>query len=121
MYPKAWRFTITAFNETFPLLKTLYIQANESSILSINSKTANKKISLEIFNDLLPNTAVMNWSAQYNRVMRQPNLNDNSGEADPSIQNLFLPYGLYSILVVYRDSYTEQVDISLEVEFTSLR
>jgi hypothetical protein len=112
-------YKITAFNETFPLLKTLYIQANESSILSINSKTANKKISLEIFNDLLPNTAVMNWSAQYNMVMRQPNLNDDSGEVDPSIQNMFLPYGRYSILFVYRDSYTEQVDISLEVEFTS--
>jgi hypothetical protein len=114
-------YNITAFNETFPLLKTLYIQANESSILSINSMTANKKISIEIFNDLLPNNAVINWSAQYNMVTRQPNLNNESGEVDPSIQNLFLPCGQYSILVVYRDSYAEQVDMSLEVEFTSQR
>ncbi|MFX1518191.1 MAG: ArnT family glycosyltransferase [Promethearchaeota archaeon] len=114
-------YNITASNETFPLLKTLYIQANESSSLSIKSTTANKKISLEIFTDLLPNNAAINWSAQYEMVTRQPNLNNDSGEVDPSLQNLFLPYGLYSILVVYRDSYTEKVDISLEVEFTSLR
>jgi hypothetical protein len=114
-------YNITAFNETFPLLKTLYIQANESSILSIDSTTANRKISLEIFNDLLPNNAVMNWSAQYDMVTRQPKFDNDSGEVDPSIQNLFLPYGQYSILVVYRDSYTEKLDISLEVEFTSLR
>jgi hypothetical protein len=114
-------YNITAFNETFPLLKTLYIQANESSILSINSTTANKKISIEIFNGLLPNNAVINWSEQYKMVPLQPNLNDDLGEVDVSIQNLILPYGRYSILVVYRDSYTEQVDISLEVEFTSLR
>jgi len=112
-------YNITAFNETFPLIKTLYIQANESSILSINSKTAGKKISIGVFNDFLPNNAVINWSAQYRMVTWQPNLNDDSGEVDPSIQNMFLPYGRYSILVVYRESYTEQVDISLEVEFTS--
>ena len=97
----------------------MYIQANESSILSINSNSANKKISLEIFNAFIPNNALINWSTQYTMVTRQPSLNNESGEVDPSIQNLFLSSGQYSILVVYRDSYTEQVDISLEVEFTS--
>ena len=82
----------TAFNETFPLLKTLYIQANQLSSLSINSRTANKKISLEIFSDLLPNNAVINWSTQYNRIAAQPNLNNASGEVDPLIQSLSLPY-----------------------------
>ena len=40
-------YNITSFNETFPLLTTLYIQANESSILSVNSVTSNKNISIE--------------------------------------------------------------------------
>ncbi len=110
---------ITAFTETFPLLKTLYIQANESSSLSINSKTANRKVSIEIFNDFLPDNAVINWSEQYDMVARQPKFGNDSGEVDPSILNMFLPCGRYSILVMYRDSYTAQVDISLEVEFTS--
>jgi len=97
------------------------LQANEPSILSINSETANKKVSIEIFNGLLPNNAVINWSAQYDMVTRQPNLKDDSGKVDPSIQNLSLSNGQYSIIVVNRDNYTEQVDISLEVEFTPLR
>jgi hypothetical protein len=54
-------------------------------------------------------------------VTRQPNLANDSGEVDPSIQNLILSSGRYSIVVVYRDSYAEQVDISLAVKFTSLR
>jgi hypothetical protein len=113
-------YNITTFNETFPLLKTLYIQTNEPASLSIYSTSANKNISLEIFNDFIPNNALINWSTQYTMVTRQPNLNNESGEVDPSIQNLFLLSGRrYSILVVYRDSYTEKVDISLEVEFTS--
>jgi hypothetical protein len=112
-------YNITAFNETFPLIKTLYIQINASSNLSINSTSANKKISLEIFNDFIPNNSVINWSTQYTMVTRQPNLDNYTGEVAPSIQNLILSAGRYSILVVYRDSYTEQVDISLEVEFTS--
>jgi len=114
-------YNITAFNGTFPLLKSLYIQANDSSVLSVNSTTDSKKISLEVFNDFLPNNLAVNPSAQYEMVTRQPNLNSDSGEADPYIQNLILSYGRYSILVVYRDNYTEQVDISLEVEFTHLR
>ncbi len=113
-------YNITAFNEVFPLLKTLYIQPNETSILSVNSTTASKKISLEIFNDFLPNNAAVNWNAQYEIVKRQPDLNSDLGEVDPSIQNLILPYGRYSILVVYRDNFTEQVDISLEVEFAPI-
>jgi len=112
-------YNITTFNETFPLIKTLYIQANETSSLSISSTSANKKISLEIFKDFIPTNAVINWSMQYSRVTQQPNLNNDTGEVDPSIQNLILSAGRYSILVVYRDSYTEQVDISLEVDFTS--
>lgn len=111
---------ITSFDETFPLLKTLYIKANESSSLNVNSMTNNKKISLEVFSGFLPNNAVINWSAQYNTVTRQPSLNNNTGEVEPSIQNLPLPSGHYSILVVYRDSYTEQVDISLEIELAVL-
>jgi hypothetical protein len=112
-------YNIPTVNETFPLLETLYIQANETSFLSINSNTANKKVSLEIFRDFLPNNAAVNWSAQYDVVTRQPKLGSDSGEVDPSIQNLILSSGLYSIVVVCRDSYTEQVDISLEVDFTS--
>ena len=112
-------YNITTFNETFPLIKTLYIQANETSSLSINSISANKKISLEVFKDFIPTNAVINWSTQYTMVTRQPNLNNDTGEVDPSIQNLILSAGRYSILVVYRDSYAEQVDISLEVDFTS--
>jgi len=112
-------YNITTFSETFPLLKTLYIQANEASNLSIYSTSANKKISLEVFSGFLPNNAVINWSEQYYMVTRQPNLANGSGEVDPSIQNLFLPVGQYSIIVIYRDSYTEQVDISLEVDLTA--
>ena len=63
----------------------------------------------------------MNWSAQYDMVTRQPNLNDDSGYVDPSIQNLTLSPGLYSIATVYRDSPTEYGNISFEVEFTVLR
>jgi hypothetical protein len=114
-------YNFTASNETFSVLKMLYVQANESSMLSISSKTANKKISIEVFNGLLPSNAVINWSAQYDRVKTQPSLKNGSGEVDPSIQNLNLPKGQYSILVVNRDSYTEKEDISLEVEFTSQR
>jgi hypothetical protein len=112
-------YSITSLNEAFPLLKTLYIQTNGSSILNINSMTNNKKISLEVYGGFLPNS-VVNWSAQYNMVTRQPSLN-STGEVDPSIQNLPLPQGQYSILVVYRDSYTEQADISLEVELAAQR
>jgi hypothetical protein len=114
-------YNFTASNETYPVIKTLYIQADEPSLLSISSKTANKKISIEIFNGLLPSNAVMNWSAQYDRVTVQPSLKDGSGEVDPSIQNLSLPKGYYSILVVNRDRSTEKGNISLEVEFTSQR
>jgi hypothetical protein len=114
-------YNFTASNETFPLIKMLYVQADEPSILIINSKTANKKMSIEIFNGLLPNNAVINWSTQYNMVIRQPNLNDNSGEVDPSIQNLSLPTGQYSIMVVNRDNYAEQVNASLKTELTLLK
>ena len=76
-------------------------------------------MSLEIFRDFLPNNAAVNWSAQYDMVTRQPKLDSDSGEVDPLIQNLTLSSGLYSIVVVYRDSYTEQVDISLGVDFVS--
>jgi hypothetical protein len=113
-------YNITASDETFPLMKALYVQVNEPSILSINSTTFNKKICLEIFNGLVPNNSVINWSEQYEMVKWQPNFND-SGEVNPSIQNMFLPYGKYSILVIYKDNYTEQANISLEVKFTSLR
>jgi hypothetical protein len=112
-------YSITSLNEAFPLLKTLYIQTNGSSILNINSMTNNKKISLEVYGGFLPN-AVVNWSMQYNIITRQPGLN-STDEVDPSIQNLPLPQGQYSILVVYRDSYAEQVDISLEVELAAQR
>jgi len=112
-------YNITTFNETFPLLQTLYIQANEASSLSIYSASDNKKISLEVFSGFLPNNAVIDWSAQYDVVTRQPNLGNGSGEVNPSIQNLLLPVGQYSIVFVYRDGYTEQVDISLEVDLTS--
>lgn len=112
-------YNVTALKEPFPLLKTLYIQVNESSILSINSKTANRKISLEVFNDFLPDNVVINWSGQYDLVARQPKFGDASGEVDASIQNLFLPYGRYSIVVVCRDSYARSVDMSIEVELTS--
>jgi hypothetical protein len=112
-------YNITASDEMFPLMKVLYIQVNEPSILSINSTTFNKKICLEIFNDLVPNNAVINWSVQYEMVRWQPDFND-SGEMDPSIQNMFLPYGNYSILVIDRGNYTDQ-NILLEVNFTSLR
>lgn len=81
--------------------------------------TSNKNISIEVFSDFLPNNAVINWSTQYDRIAAQPNFN-YKGEVAPSIQSLQLTSGWYSILVVYRDSYTEQVDISLEVEFTAL-
>jgi hypothetical protein len=108
-------YSITSFDEMFPLLKTLYIQTNETSILNINSMTSNKKISLEVYSGFIPNT-VINWSEQYGMVTRQPSLNNNTGEVDPSIQNLQLPKGWYSILAVYRDNYTEQVDFSLEIE-----
>jgi hypothetical protein len=110
-------YSITSFDEMLPLLKTLYIQTNETSILNINSMTNNKKISLEVYSGFIPNT-VINWSEQYGMVTRQPSLNNNTGEVNPSIQNLQLPKGWYSILAVYRDSYTEQVDISLEIELT---
>jgi hypothetical protein len=112
-------YNITTFNEPFPLLKTLYVQANETSRLSIYSTSGDKKISLEVFSDFLPNNAATNWSAQYDTVALQPNLADGSGEVNPSFQNLLLPVGQYSIIVMYRDSYTEQVDISLEVDLTS--
>ena len=36
-------YNITTFNGMFPLLKTLYIQANETSLLSINSDTATRR------------------------------------------------------------------------------
>ena len=61
----------------------------------------------------------MNWSEQWDMMTRQPKLDIDSGEVGPSIQNLTLSSGRYSIVVVYRDSYTEQVDISLEVDFIS--
>jgi hypothetical protein len=112
-------YNITTADETFPLMKALYVQVNEPSILSINSTTFNKKICLEIFNDLVPNNAVINWSEQYEMVRWQPDFND-SGEVDPSIQNMFLPYGNYSILVIYGDNYTEQANILLQVKLTSL-
>jgi len=112
-------YNITTFNETFPVIKTLYIQANEPYSLTINSDSANKKISIEIFNDFLPTNAAINWSAQYDLVRSQPNLTDSLGEVGPSIQNLILSHGRYSILIVYRDSYTEQLDISLEIRLTS--
>jgi len=113
-------YNITTSNETFPLMKAFYIQVNEPSILNINSTTFNRKICLEIFNDLVPNNAVINWSEQYMLVRWQPDFND-SGEVDPSIQNMFLPYGNYSILVIYKDNYAEKENISLEVKLTSLR
>jgi hypothetical protein len=111
----------TTSNETFPLIKMLYVQADEPSILTVNSRTGNKKMSIEIFNGLLPNNAVINWSAQYDMVTRQPNLKDGSGDVDPSIQNLTISPGLYSIAIVYRDSPTEYENISFEVESTVLR
>ena len=114
-------YNFTASNETFPLIKMLYVQADEPSILTVNSRTSNKKIGIEIFNGLLPDNAVINWSAQYDMVTWQPNLNDDSGDVDPSIQNLTLSPGLYSIATVYRDSPTEYGNISFEVEFTVLR
>jgi hypothetical protein len=114
-------YNFTTSKETFPLIKMLYVQADEPSIMTINSKTGNKKMSIEIFNGLLPNNAVINWSAQYDMVTRQPNLNDDSGDVDPSIQNLTLSPGLYSIATVYRDSPIEYGNISFEVEFTVLR
>ena len=113
-------YNFTASNETYPVIKTLYIQADEPFLLNISSKTANKKMSIEVFNGFLPSNAVINWSAQYDKVKTQPN-QDGLGEVDPYIQNLSLPKGQYSILVVNRDSYTEQEDISLKVEFTSQR
>lgn len=113
-------YNVTTVDETFSLMKALYIQVNEPSILSINSTTFNKKISIEIFNDLVPDNAVINWSEQYEMVRWQPDFND-LGEVDPSIQNMFLPYGSYSILVIYRGNYTEQANILLEVKLTSLR
>jgi hypothetical protein len=112
-------YNISVVDETFPLIKALYLLVNEPSILSINSTTSNRKISLEIFDGLLPNNTIINWSEQYEILTRQPNLNETSGIINPSIQNMFLPYGEYSILVVDRDISTEQGNISLEVKLTS--
>ncbi len=114
-------YNATMLEETFPLIKVLYVEVDEPSILSINCTTSGKKMSLEIFQDYVPNTVAMNWSEQYYMLRRQPDLNETFGEVNPSIQNMFLTIGKYSILVVYRDDYVEQANISLEIEFTSLR
>lgn len=114
-------YNITIANNTYPLIKLLYIQVNEPSILSINCTTYGKKISIQICMDFIPNTAVMNWSEQYEIIRQQPNTNETIGEVNPSIQNMFLSYGKYTILIVYRDSYTEQNYILLNVTLTSLK
>jgi hypothetical protein len=113
-------YNITTSDETFPLMKALYIQVNEPSILSINTTTFNKKICLEIFTDLVPNDTAINWSEQYEMIRWQPDFNE-SGEVNPSIQNMFLPDGNYSILVIDKGNYTDQANILLKVELTPLR
>jgi hypothetical protein len=113
-------YDVSTSSETFPLMKTLYIQADEPAVLSINSTTFGKKISLEIFKEFLPIDAVMNWSAQYEILTRQPSLNETSGAVNPSIQNMFISYGEYSILIVDRDSSATQESALVEVKFTSL-
>lgn len=114
-------YNIASSNLTFPLMKTLYIQVNEPSVLSINSTTFGKKISLEIFKEFIPNNVAINWSEQYEIIRQQPNLNEISGAINPSISNMFLPCGKYSIVVIHRDNYMEQVDILLKIKFTPLR
>ncbi|MEM2144832.1 MAG: hypothetical protein QW279_05695, partial [Candidatus Jordarchaeaceae archaeon] len=85
--------------KTFPLLKVLYIQVNEPSILTVTSATFGKKISLEIFEGLVPNNAPLaNWGEQYKLMTKQPSRNEE-GEQNPSIKNFFLSYGKYSLLV----------------------
>lgn len=114
-------YNIAMSNETFPLMKMLYIKANEPSILSINSTTFDKEISIEIFKDFLPNNMAINWSAQYKIMKRQPSFNETSGEVNPSIQNMFIPYGNYSILIIHRDDRGNCPSILLEIEFKRLK
>jgi len=114
-------YNITIANDIFPLIKVLYIQINEPSVLSINCTTYGKKISIQICRDFIPNTAAMNWSKQYEIIRQQPDLNETTGEINPSIQNMFLSYGKYTILIVYRDSYIEQDYILSNITLTSLK
>jgi hypothetical protein len=114
-------YNATMSDETFPLMKALYVRLDEPSLLSINSTTFGKKISLQIFQDFVPNNAAINWTEQYKIIMQQPSLNETLGEVNPSIQKLFLSHGEYSILVVYRDSPSGQLNISLDVKVTVLK
>jgi hypothetical protein len=113
-------YNATISEETFPLMKVLYLQVNAPSMLSINSTTFGKKISLQILQDFVPNNVVINWTEQYKTIELQPNFNETLGEVDPSIQNMLLSSGRYSILILYRDNPTEQTNISLDVKVTPL-
>lgn len=113
-------YNITITNNTFPLIKSLYIQVNEPSILNINSTTYGKRISLQICRDFVPTGAITNLSEQYEVIIRQPT-NENRGKVNPTIDNMFLSNGKYTILIVYRDSIIEQNFILLEVELTTLK
>lgn len=114
-------YNVTLSMNTFPLMKTFYIQVNEPAVLSINSTTFGKRISLEICQDFVPNNAAINWSEQYYVIRQQPNVNETLGEINPSIRNMFLPFGKYSIIVVDRGDSIERGCILLEVKLTPLK
>lgn len=66
----------------FSLLKTLYIQANEAFLLTVNSTTARKNLSLELLHVFLRNNVAIIWSEQYDKVTGHPKLDNDSDEVN---------------------------------------
>jgi hypothetical protein len=116
---KALYLNITDYH--VPSIEILYLNVKEPSILDVKSHSFGKRISLEIYEGLIPRNIVTNWWTWVKTVERAPTLAEGSGTKDPAINHLFLLPGYYSLLVVYWDTYDlKKSSILLEIELMKL-
>jgi hypothetical protein len=97
------KLNLNITNYHVPPMEMLYLNIKEPAILNVKSQSFDKRISLEIFKGLIPKNTVTDWWMWSTLVERRPALTEGFGTKDPAINQLFLPPGHYSLLVVCWD------------------
>jgi hypothetical protein len=87
---------------------------NESKTIAINATTSGKNICLELYEGMIQPWETTDWWLHHNLVVRSPNTLTN-GEVNPLLVWTTDKSGLYTLVVVLRDSYQNDTKVSVQV------
>jgi 4-amino-4-deoxy-L-arabinose transferase-like glycosyltransferase len=111
--------TMKITNNTMPPTLTVYLpMLNASETLTVNATSNGQPIGIELYEGVIQPWETTNWWHNHNLATRSPAFT-NSGLVDPSMVWETKHSGLYTVVIVLRDSYRGDATVALQINVST--